>query len=73
MSFYSIIHFFRLMRDSRLIDKHDRFTNSVPLVSKNLNRLSSKDTHRYLKYLVSFERVTAELADKYNLGGESNA
>lgn len=73
MSFYSIIHFFRLMRDSRLIDRHNQFANNVPLVSKNLDRLSPKDTHRYLKYLVSFERVTAELAAKYNLGGEGNA
>ncbi len=73
MSFYSIIHFFRLMRDSRLVDLHNKYADSVVLASKNLNRLSPKDTHRYLKYLVNFERVTAELADKYNLGGEGNA
>lgn len=73
MSFEAIIRFFRVMRDSKYIDQHNQIKKSVSLVSSNLYKLSSKDTHRFLKYLLRFERVAARLQAKYNFGGEDDA
>ena len=81
MSISGLIHAYHMLAVNKFLDKHNNIFHNINITTNNLNRMTIKDVHKFLRQIAESAKCAERLNNKYKFidnkykftGGDLNA